>query len=262
MEKFDNKLDPEKFRSTNSTWNKLRLNAPWSIGYVTTIIEAKQFSNKEEWENFYYESGKERNREIQKLSSDMESILNNPMLSKNNPKRIENISWKYKSLNLNKGRTKDQIAERGQILYKNMKASGKNISREECTECVRFRTICETWNGVVIRERNTIKTLEGKFKNVNFKKTEGEKDHKYAVDYEIYANEQLVCGIQIKPISYRHRRLKIPYLKRAHSANVRKHRAYEQDYGNKAIYVYSRSTGAIANQKEVFPVISKNIAAI
>lgn len=45
-------IDAEKFRSTNDMWNKLMLNDPWSVGYVSSLIETKEWQTKEEWENF------------------------------------------------------------------------------------------------------------------------------------------------------------------------------------------------------------------
>ena len=50
MEEFVNTIDLQKFASTNGAWNDLMLNDPWSVGYVTTLIELKQFKTKEEWE--------------------------------------------------------------------------------------------------------------------------------------------------------------------------------------------------------------------
>ena len=69
-------IDAEKFRSTNAPWNNLMLNDPWSVGYVTTLIELVPFEKKEDWENFYYESGQKRELEIAKLSTDLQSTVN------------------------------------------------------------------------------------------------------------------------------------------------------------------------------------------
>lgn len=80
---------------------------------------------------------------------------------------------------------KQQIAKKGTILFKHAQAKGIAISEEDCVEAVIYRTICQTWNGVIIRERNTIRTLKSKFAELNFVSTSGNFDHKYAVDYEI-----------------------------------------------------------------------------
>jgi hypothetical protein len=39
-------IDANRFRSTNASWNALMLNDPWSVGYVTTLIELVPFAKK------------------------------------------------------------------------------------------------------------------------------------------------------------------------------------------------------------------------
>lgn len=56
MEEFVLGIDREKFSSTNAKWNALMLNDPWSVGYVSTLIELQSWQSKEEWEEFYYEA--------------------------------------------------------------------------------------------------------------------------------------------------------------------------------------------------------------
>ena len=48
MDEFVLGIDKEKFRSTNAKWNELMLNDPWSVGYVSTLIEAANWKNKED----------------------------------------------------------------------------------------------------------------------------------------------------------------------------------------------------------------------
>ena len=50
MDEFVLSIDKDKFRSTNAKWNELMLNDPWSVGYVSTLIEAANWKCKEEWE--------------------------------------------------------------------------------------------------------------------------------------------------------------------------------------------------------------------
>ena len=64
MDEFVLGIDKDKFRSTNAKWNELMLNDPWSVGYVSTLIEASNWKSKEEWEETYYASGAVRNRLI------------------------------------------------------------------------------------------------------------------------------------------------------------------------------------------------------
>ena len=248
MDEFINRLDTGLFESTNGLWNDLMLNDPWSVGYVTTLIERKTFDNKEDWESFYYESGEERDNKISQLSIELQNKINDEQLVLKNKSEIYNMSWDMKNLNYNYGRTKQQIAKKGAILYKHSQARGIAISEEGCVEAVRYRTICQTWNGVIIRERNTIRTLKSKFPELDFISTSGNFDHKYAVDYEIKNKGNLICGIQIKPKSYLG---KAPYLRKAQNANARKNQEYKNEFGKTVFNVISNTNGEIINTEVV-----------
>ena len=84
MDEFVLSIDKEKFRSTNAEWNNLMLNAPWSVGYVSTLIELHSWHSKEEWERFYYESGEKRDS----LLGVNRSTLNDVSLPLHNKARI------------------------------------------------------------------------------------------------------------------------------------------------------------------------------
>ncbi len=243
MCEFINSLDAEKFRLTNSKWNDLRLNDPWSVGYVSTLIESVSFSSKEDWENFYYKSGMERNELLSQHTQEIQNKLNDFMLKYKNPSEIGSLDWQLKNLNFKYGRTKNQLAQKGEILHRGINRS-LNISINECIEAVRFRTICETWNGIIIRERNTIIVLKHIFQNIEFKKVDGSFDHKYAVDYELFIESNLICGIQIKPESYTRN---VSYINKARIANQYKNKLYEKDFVKNVYDVISRSDGAITN---------------
>ena len=244
MDKFNNRLNPALFEKTNGLWNDLMLNDPWSVGYVTTLIEMKTFDNKEDWELFYYESGKERDVKISRLSVELQNKINDEQYVVKNRSEIYNMSWNLKNLNYNHGRTKQQITKKGAILFKHTQAKGIAISEEDCVEAVRYRTICQTWNGIVIRERNTIRKLKSKFQGLDFVSTNGNFDHKYAVDYEIKNDGNLICGIQIKPKSYLG---KSPYLIKAQRANARKNLQYKNEFGKPVFDVISKTNGEIIN---------------
>jgi len=202
MDIFVNIIDPNKFRATNNTWNLLGLNSPQNVGMVSDLINQKQFSSKEEWEDYYYEHG----------------------------------------------RSREYLAQVGQKLYDGVKAS-LDISLEECVECVRFRVICETWNGIILREANTIKTLnliyDDKFE---FRKT-GDSDFDYAVDYEMYYKNRLLCGIQIKPTSYL--TSDAEYIRRAKRCNEEKNNRYEEKFGVPVITITSEANGNITSNTEI-----------
>lgn len=245
MEEFTNVVDASKFASTNGSWNDLMLNDPWSVGYVTTLIELKQFSTKEEWENFYYESGKERDRKIEKLSSTDRGIVNDYTLAKKGKSYIYSIPWTLKNINYQLGRTKEQLDVKGRALFDRMQSLNQEITYEECCECIRYRVICETWNGVICREHNTIKKLKTCFPKADFVKVPGEIDYEYAVDYEVFCNGKLICAIQIKPSSYFNGNA--PYLINARSANQRKNSLYTSEKKIPVFNVSSKTSGEIQN---------------
>jgi hypothetical protein len=237
-------IDVEKFRSTNAPWNNLMLNDPWSVGYVTTLIELVPFEKKEDWESFYYESGQKRELEIAKLTPDLQNIVNDEALIRVNKNALNQLSWDLKNLNTQYGRTKERLQKKGLILFDEVKNNGLGLTLEDCIECVRYRVICETWNGVIVRERNTVQNLHKQFPNTEFRKVSGEMDHTFAVDYELYKNGVLTSAIQIKPQSYT---WNAPYIQKARNANKHKNQEYLKKFGVQVYDVISDSKGNIIN---------------
>ena len=138
------------------------------------------------------------------------------------------------------------MKEKGKILYDAVKDNGYDLTLDECIECVRFRVICETWNGIILRENNTIETLQRQFPKLRFEKADGEMDHSYAVDFQVFSKEsnKLICAIQVKPKSYLGN---APYIRKARTANANKYAAYKEKYGTDVITVISTNKGEIIN---------------
>jgi hypothetical protein len=224
MDEFVNSLDISKFESTNSLWNELMLNDPWSVGFVSALIESKPFKNKEDWENYYYTSGEDRDSKLSKYNQNTVEKLNDELLILRRKYEILELNQSLKNLNFYHGRTKKQIEKKGNILYEEAVKRGIDISIQECIESVRFRTICQTWNGIIIREKKSIKLLKQKLPEYQFEKTDGDFDYKYAVDYQMKKNGILICGIQIKPGSYA--KSKSINVQKAREANQRKNQKY------------------------------------
>lgn len=237
-------IDAGKFRSTNAPWNNLMLNDPWSVGYVTTLIELVPFVRKEDWEQYYYASGQQRETLIEKLDKATQGMLQNEQLIRTDKAFVNGLPFNLKNLNTQYGRTQDQMYRKGEILYTTVKHNGYGLTVEECYECVRFRVICETWNGVIVRERNTILSLQRQFPDYEFRKVAGETDHRYAVDYEVYKNGILSSAIQIKPPSYT---WNAPYITKARAANKQKNLAYLNAFGVQVYDVISDSKGYVKN---------------
>jgi len=246
MDEFKLPIDSNKFRSTNQTWNDLMLNDPWSVGYVTTLIAANDFPTKEEWENFYYESGISRNNSIANLNDENRELINDEQLVLKNGAKVKQLTWDLKNLNFQFGRTEEQLRKKGKILYEKVKDNGYGLTEEECFQCVRYRVICETWNGVVLREVNTIATLKRLLPQAVFEKVDGEFDHQYAVDYEVYKEGKLVYGLQVKPESYTR---STPYINKARYANQQKNAAYTAKFGVPVYDIISSTAGNIINSE-------------
>lgn len=242
MDEFVLTIDLEKFRSTNSKWNELMLNDPWSVGYVSTLIEMGNWKSKEEWEQAYYSSGAER----EKLISKHDYPDFNKISVRRNGEEYRTLSWEIKNINMQYGRTREDLKAKGEILYDAVKNNGFNLTLDECVECVRFRVVCETWNGIIIRERNTIETLKKSFPELHFDKSDGEMDHSYAVDYQVYRGGQLICALQIKPQSYKH---DTPYIVKARQSNTHKNNAYTRSFGVPVFTILSNSRGEIENEE-------------
>lgn len=236
-------IDAEKFRRTNFSWNKLMLNDPWSVGYVSTLIETREWTSKEDWENFYYKSGEQRKA----LLGSNANLLNDYTLQLRNKSVIYGLPWNVKNLNYQYGRTKDDLLAKAKTLGEEVQKFGLNLTTDELFECVRFRTICETWNGIILRENNTVKTIQNMFPSLTVKKTDGEVDHDYAVDYELYSGDKLVSAIQVKPKSYLGN---APYLRKACMANASKYAAYKELHNVDVVTVISKTNGEIINLAE------------
>lgn len=240
MEEFVLGIDRAKFSSTNEKWNQLMLNDPWSVGYVSTLIELQPWPSKEDWESFYYESGRQRKIRLGANAA----LLEDYSLVRTNKSRVDALPYNIKNLNTQYGRTQEDLALKAQTLYNAVKNNGYGLTLEECVECVRFRVICETWNGIILRENNTVQTLQAYFPQLAFTKTSGEDDHRYAVDFEIALSGILICGIQVKPKSYT---WTAPYIIKARSANRVKNAEYSRIKGVPVYDVISKANGEILN---------------
>lgn len=242
MDEFVLGIDRDKFSSTNGMWNKLMLNDPWSVGYVSTLIELQSWQSKEEWEEFYYQSGEQR----QALLGDNRDLLDNFSLIRTDKAAINKLPWDVKNLNTQYGRTREDLKRKAEVLYASIRNNGHGLTLEECEECVRFRVVCETWNGIILRENNTIGVLTDRFPMLSFEKTSGEIDHTYAVDFEVFRAGSLICGIQIKPQSYT---WNAPYIVKARTANKAKNAAYTKLKGVPVYDIISKTNGEIQSPK-------------
>lgn len=254
MDLFTHEMDSNLFRSTNDVWNQMKLNSKWSVGTVTEVIQQETFKTKEDWQAYYYNSGYERLRLIQALSEEERRLV----LSKGTPRGLDE---RLKVLNTHYGRTPEELNEKGRLLYQQMALINPDITLDLCQEAVHYRVIGETWNGVVVREKRTVANLAKRlidwgFSSGEWRKTPGEIDYQFEVDYELYINNQRVIGIQIKPDTYR---AFTPYLNQAKRINLYKNEQYYLTYQTPVLYVYANSRGQITNSAEVEAVLKRVI---
>ena len=172
----------------------------------------------------------------------IKKALGNHLYIKENPKA--KIDYETKNINLQHGRTENELFIKAVALREACLRSKINLSLEEAYQCVRHRVIGETWNGIIVRERNTIKTLTEKYPNLVFLKTEGDFDYEYAVDYEVKRDGELLFGVQIKPKSYTYN---LPYVQAARRMNMAKNLKYFDKFGVKCYDVISSASGDISN---------------
>lgn len=248
MDVFRLNIDPIKFQKTNATWNRLKLNAPWSVGYVSQLIEARPFNRKEQWEHYYYQSGQVRDRALATFPLSKEHQLNNELLLRYDDQAIGRFTEEQMTLNYYFGRTKEQLNKKGLILYQEICKKYKDFTIKECEDAVRFRVIGETWNGIILREHNTVRGLQSIFPNLTFIKKDGAFDHHYAVDYEVLSDDQLICAIQIKPRSYLS---KAEYVLKAKNSNFHKNQQYMKEFKVRCIDIIANQKGEVVNKSSL-----------
>lgn len=78
----------------------------------------------------------------------------------------------------------------------------QNSSLVDAKKYVFHRILGQTWNGM-LKEIELIDQLKVEFPQIKFNKTSHDIDENYFTDWEAYS-ENLLFGIQIKPISYKH----------------------------------------------------------
>lgn len=229
---------------TNNIWNSLGLNSRWNIGEISSLIKGKIFKTKQDWEDYYYSSGKDRLDRMKYYSTKAINEANSVIANYKDSEMVD-INSKY-------GRTKEDLYNKA-LFFQHFTAKDSNLSHlsvEDCFELIKKRVIDETWDGIVLRERNTIDKLSKLLPKFTFLETDSDKDCDYGVDYEIYYNKNLILGLQIKPESYKNGKDK-DYLKKAWQINETKHSKYRKDFNRDIIYIFSDLDGTILDKTNI-----------
>lgn len=101
------------------------------------------------------------------------------------------------------------------------------------------RVLGQTWNGFA-KELMVIHELNVAFPEATFKRTSFQVDHDYCIDAEMYYEETLILGLQIKPESYR--LMNTPYQMKAKEGHRAKNERYKEEFAP-YIYVYYNENG-------------------
>lgn len=200
---YNLKTDKSKLANSQGIWNHLYLNDPWSIGYVSNLIETASFQSKSYWEQFYFESGEERNRIVADLPVEKQQLLNDELFLFQNREIMMTLPEKFKAVNYEHGRTRSQLNKKAELQFQICRQHHIEITEQESQEIVHFRVIGETWNNMMARKQQVVEhILSLEAEDITVEKTDFDTEKLYAVDYEIKQNQKLLCAIQIKPTSF------------------------------------------------------------
>ena len=237
------RIPSEKEKVLNPIVERHRLCGPSSVGQVSELILSNQFKNKDAWEKFYFESG----REMQEIINEQSKVMKKTRLKK----LISELSKKY-------GRTESELNEKAKKLLdwvpeeeNRLKSSLTNlgeITLEDCIKCMKQYVIDNTWEGIIKREETVVKKLIKKgFQNI--RKTEGDVDIKLGVDREIFSEDgKKKIGIQIKPSNSRGSPLIDAHNQQAQSR-----------YNGKVITIFSNTKGKIKDEEKIIQEIRKEL---
>lgn len=255
MDQFVIEKQAALFQKTNSVWNKMRLNDPWCVGFVSYLIDEKPFLEKKAWQKHYFASGLSRKGSIEQLPERIRAYLYTlPKERKAIIKKSPELS-RYDRLNYYYGRTERELKTLANFLFQTF-SNKDEISLELCENAVRYRVLDETWQGIVLRERNTILALKNYFPALETIKINAKDDHFYAVDYILIKKDKPFCGIQIKPISYNSHK---PYVKAARQANLKKNNKFILNYKIPVYTVLADTNGRIKNLEELIKKLKRNL---
>ena len=200
-EEFEKLKEKRWYKITNGAWNDSVINNPNKIGYVIDHISKCKPENYKEWERYFFEkvASKKKIREFA-------AIFKDAILSK------EDLTKAF-------------------TFYK--------MEEKTACEMVECRLIYETWLGY-IAEKETCKCLIDSLKKdkyeITVKPLSPYEDNKYAVDFFVYCEEGLVCGIQIKPSTYYKSNQSV--VKKTIEDNKNKNKGFVEKYKAPVEYVY------------------------
>lgn len=240
-------VDRHWLLTTNEVWNIWGLNAPWSVGLVSNLIRQGDFQSYEEWKNHYYWSGEMRSQIIKTMPAAIQHLL--MYCSQDQFKIYFGSDISVRQIVRYFGRTRQELKDKAGLLrHASWIYSGVKLNAKTAFDLVEYRVLGETWNGIYLRERNTMQKLKKTFSDIDFRPVSGHWDYIYGIDYIVYRDQKMLCAVQIKPLSYDCDRR---YINKAKMANSKKNLKFEKEYGIPVITLLSDESGDIKSQKTI-----------
>ena len=178
----------EEYRKTNKVWNKYHLNKRENIGHSMLLIKECKPNSFSEWQSFYEKSGQEAKKAKTGLTFHS----------------FEELRKTIRIINSTHGKTKEDLEDLAKEFQNLLKQEGLDYDLETCFNYVYLRAVDETYLGYQ-REMTAERALKD-FCNRNslsVQETTKEDDVLYGVDYEIYKDNKLLAGIQVKGSVYK-----------------------------------------------------------
>ena len=214
------KNDP-RFKESNAVWNSEGFNRPSCIGSAMGIVNGCK--TKEDWIFKYLYTGAKRLSSILMCNTERDRYL----------------------CNAENGRTEAELEEIAIRFQEALLKNGIAVSDEEAYAMVWIRIFDETWNGYR-REKDLMREISSAT-GTRCLHTTPEEDEKYAVDGLVYSDSKMLCGIQIKPQSYKGN---ANFLLKAKEINNHKNEAFSREYKVPVFYVYYDDSGFV-NKGEI-----------
>lgn len=235
-------INPQLLSKSNKTWNELRLNHPWSVGFTSELIRNYDFSSYTAWRHHYLESGVIRDKRLEELSSEERLLLNDhDWYHKADEEKKKALTSVLVNLNFHRGRSPLSIHQKAKVFVPALKVEGLDITQDQAAKLIGHRILIESWNGHV-RETNTINKLESRYPTLIFQATEGWDDFKYAIDFTIEDDDGLIGALQIKPESYQRKK---SYIDIAKNVNLKKNNRYKLETGVPVWTIISSTDGDV-----------------
>ena len=200
-EEFEQLRIKKLYKKTNQAWNDSGINHPKNVGYLMNHIGNLRPQNYEEWEEYFYTNILSKNALLQSAKKFRKFVLKD--------------LGDYPDFDYSK------------------------LSDKCYYKMVVCRLIYETWIGYFAEEETKKLLVLELFKDnfeIGVKQLSPEDDNKYAVDFLIYYNGVLICGMQVKSVNYE--KSETPILLKTKETNHKKNQMFSKEFGVPVQYVY------------------------